>query len=259
MTTIVRAVSTGRDGQVATIRGTGRLSGQVLTTAASTSDVAWTVTRWQVLKFAIADATNVTPTQAAHAAAVLMCVWANESGWGANEWNYNGCGMHCGSGDAECTEWPRDEADPRLAAYRDLAAAMRAFWRVVSEVRATPEELAALYRGELVGLAGLYRRGVFGLTGSEGRTREEEASALFRGVRNRLTAGGVPAGDIPPYAPMPAGAIGAASATGGGGSSGGGATGGGSSSGARRGGGMGAVLGLALVAALVMGGSKRKR
>ncbi len=79
-------------------------------------------------------ASDVTPTQAAHAAAVLMCIWANESGWGANEWNYNGCGMHCGSGDAECTEWPGDAADPRLAAYRDLAAAMRAFWRLVSHL-----------------------------------------------------------------------------------------------------------------------------
>ncbi len=257
MTRIVAHVNTGRNGQTATIRGTGRLSGQVVVTGTSATDVTWTVTRWQVLKFAIADANDVTPTQAAHAAAVLMCIWANESGWGANEWNYNGCGMHCGSGDAECTEWPGDAADPRLAAYQDLAAAMRAFWRLVSQVRATPEELAALYRGELVGLAGLYRRGVFGLGAEPGMTREETASALFRGVRNRLAAGGVAAGEIPPYAPMPAGAIGAAAATGGGGGT---STGGTTTSGAgRRGGGMGAVLGLALVAALVIGGSKRKR
>ena len=124
MTTIVAHVSTGRSGQTATIRGTGRLSGQVVNTAASTTDVTWTVTRWQVLKFAVADAAEVTPQQAGYVATVLMAIWANESGWGANEWNFNGCGMHCSSGDAQCTEWPRDGEDPRLAAYGDLAEAI---------------------------------------------------------------------------------------------------------------------------------------
>ena len=256
MTTIVAHVSTGRSGQTATIRGTGRLSGQVVTTAASTTDVTWTHTRWQVLKFAVADAAEVTPQQAGYAATVLMCIWANESGWGANEWNFNGCGMHCSSGDAQCTEWPRDGEDPRLAAYGDLAEAMRAFFRLVWTVRTTADERAALLRGELVGLAGLYRRGVFGLSAATGMTREETVSALFRGVRARLAAGGAEAALIAPYAPMAAGAIGAAAAS---------VTGVGTVSGAtgavartsRKG--AGALLFLGLLAAAAMSSKKKGR
>jgi len=254
MTTIVAHRNTGMTG-AATIRGAGRLSGQVLTSVPSSDRRSWVMSRWQVLQFALRDAEGLDAATAGKAAAVLMCIPANESGWGRQEWNFNAVGMHCTASDPQCTEWPGDAADPRLRAYDDLAEGFRDFWRVFS-LRATADERAAVLRGELAGLAGVYRRGVWGV-GETGGSREAYASSLFRLALSELAAAGAPAGEIPPYAAMPAGAIGAASATGGGAttSTGGTTT---SASGGRRGG-MGAVLGLALVAALVIGGgSKRK-
>jgi len=213
MTVIVAHRNTGMTG-AASIRGTARLSGQVLTSVPSSDRRSWVMSRWQVLQFVLRDAEGLDAATAGKAAAVLMAIPANETGWGRNEWNYNAVGMHCTASSPQCTEWPGDAADPRLRAYEDLAEGLRDFWRLYT-VRATADERAALLRGELAGLAGVYRRDVWGLGSLEG-SREAYASSLFRLVLEELRAAGAPAGELPPFVAMPAGAIGAAAATGGG-------------------------------------------
>lgn len=258
MTRIVEHRNTGYSG-VVTFRGTGTLNGETWTSVASTDRRSWTHSRWQVLRLVLRDVSGIDLSVASKAAAVLMCIPANETGWGRNEWNFNAVGMHCSSADAQCTEWPSDREDRRLAAYDDLPSGLRAFWRLY-ERWATPDERAALLRGELAGLAGVFVR-VWGLDTSGG-SREANASSLFRGVLNDLAAVGIPAEGLPTWAPMPEGAIARSpdrrpTATGGT-STGGTSTGGTSTRPTARRGGIGALLGLAVMAAVVIGGSKRK-
>lgn len=256
MTTIVAHQNTGMTG-AATIRGTARLSGEVFTSVPSSDRRSWVMSRWQVLRFVLRDADGLDASTAGKAAAVLMAIPANETGWGRNEWNYNAVGMHCSASSPKCTEWPGDAADPRLRAYDDLAEGLRDFWRLYG-VRATAEERAALLRGELGALAGVYRRDVWGLE-ELGGSREAYASSLFRIVLEELRAAGVPAGELPPYVAMAPGAIGAAATTGGGAGSGlGGSTVGGAVAGAPSRAKGGLML-AGVVAALLVFGSKKAK
>lgn len=263
--TIVGHVSTGYNGQRPVIRGTGSLSGQVRTaSAASTALESWVLSRWQILQFALEDA-GVERTVSGKAAAVLMVIEASEAAWGRAEWNFNAFGMHASpsqcAGATWCTEWPHDQEDRLLRAYTNPAAgaadpaqcgdAQRDFARLFRDVRATPEEWAVVLRGELVGLAGVYRRGVWGTPHGDDMSDEAAVSSIFRRVLSTLSAQGVAADMVPAYAPMPEGAIARASATGGGVTASGSGT-------ARRAKGVGGLLLLGLGLAVVFG-SKRKR
>lgn len=67
------------------------------------------------------------------AASVAAVLWANETGWGANEWNWNVAGMHCQERDAECVRFQNDSRDPSLTAYSGCVDGVSAFWALVRE------------------------------------------------------------------------------------------------------------------------------
>lgn len=195
---IVEKRRTGRDGQTATIRGTETLSGQVRTSVASQDLATWVRSRWELLAFALEDA-GFSRVSSGRAATVSMVVWAFESGWGSNEWNWNGVGMHCANSDAQCTEFPSDARDPRLRAYDDLAAGVRDFWRVV-RLRASASEWSAILAGELAGWAGLWRRRIW----SPGSSTPGEFNQMLGRVVTTLRAAGVDAARIE-VEPLPEG------------------------------------------------------
>lgn len=200
MTDWVEPIATGRNGERPTIRGEVRRSGEVFSPAVSPTDErTWTLSRWGIFAFALADMSEVSDVNVGAAACAAMVVLALESGWGVHEYRWNAAGIGC-AGAALCMRFPPGRGDATLRAYTDLAAAARDFWRLVLR-NATDAEWALILRGDLSGWAGLWRRGDWSPGDNDGDAMNE---ILTRVVAN-LRAGGVAAARLEAVRPLPAG------------------------------------------------------
>lgn len=213
MTTWVDAERTGRDGTRPTIRGADRLTGQVRTASvASTDRASWVLSRWQILAFALEDGYAVSRVEAGRASTVSLVVLALESGYGANEWRWNAAGVGCAGADL-CMRFTDGASDPTLRAYEDLAAGARDFWRLVKR-NSRGDEWAQILRGEMLGWAGLWRRGDW----SAGSNSGDDLNTILTRVVADLRAASV-ASDLLDVRPLPAGYDVSRRRSGGGGSS----------------------------------------
>lgn len=183
MTQWVSAVATGWNGERPTIRGRESLSGRVLQSGvASTDRDSWIRSRHEIYAFACRDFFGCTDAQAARAASVALVLLANEAAWGRAEWRWNACGMHCAGG-AMCMRFSPEQGDTELRAYDDIGQAAQDFWRLF-DLRATGDELAALQRGELAGLLGVWRRGVW-----SNHNSAADLNAMLRRIKETLGSG----------------------------------------------------------------------
>lgn len=199
MTTWVEAQRTGRDGSRPVIRGEAALSGQVRTSSVASADRAtWVLSRWEILAFALQDAYDVTRLEAGRASTISLVVWALESGWGANEWRWNGAGVGCG-GAAMCMRFTDGASDPTLRAYEDLAQSARDFWRLVKR-NSRGDEWSLILAGNMLGWAGLWRRRDW----SPGNNTGDELNTMLTRVVGDLRAASV-AADLLDVRPLPAG------------------------------------------------------
>lgn len=199
MTTWVDPERTGRDGTRPTIRGADRLSGQVRTASvASTDRASWVLSRWQILAFALEDGYDVSRVEAGRASTVSLVVLALESGYGANEWRWNAAGVGC-AGAVLCMRFTDGASDPELRAYEDLAAGARDFWRLVKR-NARGDEWSRILAGDMLGWAGLWRRGDW----SAGNNTGDDLNTILTRVVTDLRAASV-ASDLLDVRPLPAG------------------------------------------------------
>lgn len=199
MTTWVDPERTGRDGTRPTIRGADRLSGQVRTASVvSTDRASWVLSRWQIFAFALEDGYDVSRVEAGRASTVSLVVLALESGYGSNEWRWNAAGVGC-AGAAMCMRFTDGESDPTLRAYEDLAAGARDFWRLVKR-NARGDEWSRILAGDMLGWAGLWRRGDW----SAGNNTGDDLNTILTRVVTDLRAASV-ASDLLDVRPLPAG------------------------------------------------------
>lgn len=184
MTQWVSQLATGWNGQRPSIRGEQVLSGQVMQSpVASTDRESWIRSRHALYTFALRDfSARTTEAQAARAASVALVLLANESAWGRAEWRWNACGMHCAGGDL-CMRFSPEQGDTELRAYENIGEAAYDFWRLLDQ-RGTDDEWAALKRGELAGLLGVWRRGVW-----SNHNTAADLNAMLRRIKETLGTG----------------------------------------------------------------------
>lgn len=150
----------------------------------------WTRSRAEVLRLA-AFAAGLSSEEADRATRVALVVWANESGWGANEWRWNAWGAHC-FGRYDCQRLTPET----LAAFRDLGEAAAAWW-----TRALRDpSVARLFRaGDVLGAVRLMTATERGAAyASAAALSEAEARRIDALVGEYLTAGGVVVTDVSP-------------------------------------------------------------
>lgn len=138
-------VSTGRTTALIRVEGVDAWRGRSITiTTPVDGPQTWTESRANVSLFVLQDEHGLTEREARAATLSAVTLWAQETGWGRHEWNWNVSNLHCASTDAtggDCVRFESD--DERLQAFDRLADGVRAFWDRVDRIELAMRSLAA--------------------------------------------------------------------------------------------------------------------
>lgn len=164
---------TGRLGFTVIFRGPNR---QSATFGNPDGPITWTESRFAVL-FMAAKHIGYSDSEADRMAEAGMVVWANESGWGRNEWRWNGFGCHCYES-MDCMRF-NDPNDPQLAAFPNIDTAALKFWSLAM----ADSQVATLFREGRYYAANQLTSTEFG---GGGVLTESECLSIFNRVRRYL-------------------------------------------------------------------------
>lgn len=187
----VEAVSTGRTTSEIRVEGRDAWRGRsVVMSSAVDGPQTWTQTRANVSLFVLQDEHGFTAQQARNATVPALVLWAQETGYGRHEWNWNPSNLHCRTRDASDGDCVRFASSAeKLQAFNALGDGVRAFWDRVDRIDLAMAHLKA--GGNLDPLMP---------PGPWARISSDDARALWNRVTGYLNASG-DAGELPanPY------------------------------------------------------------
>ena len=120
-----------------------------------------------------------------NAAMIATAHWGLETGWGANEWNYNAGGIHCAANSAECfrENAPAGEVDEEFLAYSSLPAFLQSYFELVARTPMYADAWRYFRAGSANGIVELWRADY-----SCGAKTKSEATSLVARVARVVTA-----------------------------------------------------------------------